>query len=459
MSATGGSMPDLAPLRRTPLEGWIAERIGGCDRLEPERLRAWQRERLLETLTRAVERSPFYAERLADGAADEVHDLDDLARLPFTTADDLREQGSRMLCVSPSDIERIVTLPTTGTTGSPKRVFFTPEDLERTVDFFRCGMSTFTHAGDRVLVFMPGERPGSVGELLLRAVPRLGAQVEVHGAVRDVDAALKALSRSGATVVVGIPIQMLALARRAPKVAGVVRPPRVVLLSADRTSETLREALQEAWACEVYDHYGATEMGFGGGVECEAHAGYHLREADLLFEVVSLETGQPAGPDTPGEVVVTTLTRTGMPLIRYRTGDLSHWVSGDCRCSSRLRLLAPLGGRLSDAVRLRDGGRLTLAELDELVLAVGGVVDFKAGMDRHAGAERLVVELRVAGSPKGRVADARRALLRSPTLGPAVAAGRLHLQVRLGDEADWPCSSGMVKRSLVDKRQAEETDA
>ena len=101
-----------------------------------------------------------------------------------------------------------------------------------------------------------------------------------------------------------------------------------MLLSTDQAPAPLVAAIEQAWGCRVFDHYGTTETGLGGGVECEAHDGLHLREADLLFEVVEPATGRSLPDGEEGEIVFTTLTREAMPLIRYRTGDLGRLLPG-----------------------------------------------------------------------------------------------------------------------------------
>jgi phenylacetate-coenzyme A ligase PaaK-like adenylate-forming protein len=458
--APGGPSPVAERPPRTPLDDWIAARIGCSEgRPSPEALAAWQLLRLRETVAGARRLSPFYARHLAhlpDGAP---RDLESLRELPFLTADDLRREGQRILCVRPDEVERIVTMPTSGTTGSPKRVFFTAGDQELTVDFFHHGMSTFTRAGDRVLVLMPGERPGSVGELLARALPRLGAEVTVHGPVRDVDAALEAVITTGATVIVGIPTQVLSLVHRGLQIGTAVTSVRTVLLSADRLPGGLRRAVETGWGCTVFDHYGSTEMGLGGGVECAAHAGYHLREADLLFEVVSPETGEPVGPGERGEVVFTTLTRAAMPLVRYRTGDIAAFVPGACRCGSALRLLGPVTGRLGAEVRLAGGAVLTIADLDAALLGLDGVADFAARVGNGDGRDELEVRLRAEGPAGQAAAAARDALLGAAPLAGLVRSGRLSITVGEIDPASWPCSNGMIKRTLVDERDTGVADA
>ena len=130
------------------------------------------------------------------------------------------------------------------------------------------------------------------------------------------------------------------------------KPPlrlKSVLLSADCAARSLVRTIEASWRCRVFDHYGMTEMGLGGGIDCRARAGYHLRENDLYFEVVDPATGRPVPEGESGEVVFTTLNRLGMPLIRYRTGDISRFLPEPCSCGSGLRRLDYIGGR-ADAV-------------------------------------------------------------------------------------------------------------
>ena len=115
----------------------------------------------------------------------------------------------------------------------------------------------------------------------------------------------------------------------------------------------------------MFTHYGMTETGFGGGVECDALDGYHLREGDIFFEVVDHETGQPCPEGAIGEVVITTLTRQGMPLIRYMTGDISRILSQPCPCGSVLKRMDRVRGRWDGAVHLGSDIILTLSDMDD----------------------------------------------------------------------------------------------
>ena len=364
------------PEPTNPLDPWTAAHLGCAGPLTQAQLLAGQMHRLRETVAWAKARSPFYRHLLAA-----VHEFDlqspaDLRRLPITTAADLIRNDPPLLCVSQDEISHVVSLDTSGTTGAPKRLFFTAEDLAATTDFFRCGMSLFTRPGDGVLILFPGERPGSVGDLLAAAVERLGARPILAGWPKDPAATAALLARERPAVVAGAPVAVLAVAQQSAALGPVAV--RSVLLSADHVAASLRRRLEKLWGCEVFQHYGMTEMGLGGGVDCAAHAGYHMREGDLLVEIIDCRSGEPVEAGEVGEVAFTTLGRRGMPLIRYCSGDLSRLVPGPCACGSPLLRLEPIRARNDSIVHLGAAGSLTMGLLDEVVFAFDRVTDFQA---------------------------------------------------------------------------------
>ncbi|MFH1058987.1 MAG: AMP-binding protein [Pseudomonadota bacterium] len=433
----------------TPLDAWTRTRLGlaGDGPLHPSHLAAAQLTRLRATVAWARERSPFYRQRLAGLPAEPIADLADLARLPFTTAEDLREQPERMLCTGQGEVARIVTLHSSGTTAQPKRLFFSPADLELTLDFFHHGMASLCGPGRTVLILLPGQAPDSVGDLLARALTRLGARPLPHGPVRDPAATLAVLRASGADCLVGIPSQVLALVRH-PDAAGLPRGRvRSALLTTDYVPKAVRRAVGQAWGAEVFNHYGMTELGLGGAVECAAHAGCHLRAADIYCEVID-PAGRPLPPGQAGELVFTTLNREAMPLIRYRSGDLGRLSTRPCACGSALPRLNSLHGRLAKTVDLGGGVTLTQARLDEAIFAVPGVVNFRARLILACTGRRLGLEVLTApGAPPGRRAAVAVALAGLAPVRRALAAGGFSLEpVRLA-EADW-FTTGVAKRSI-----------
>jgi phenylacetate-coenzyme A ligase PaaK-like adenylate-forming protein len=278
------------------------------------------------------------------------------------------------------------------------------------------------------MILVPGEAPGSTGALLAEAFRRLGASPIVHGLPRDLAAAIAVMRRERPASLVGIPTHALALARQAEESDGDPLRLRSAFLISDHVSDSIARAIGRAWGCEVFEHYGLTETGLGGGVDCEAHSGYHLREADLYLEVIDPGTGAAVPEGTLGEVVVTTLSRRGMPLVRYRTGDLSRFLPGQCACGTALRRLERVRGRRGE-VSLA-GGEVTIATLDEALFEVPVLVDFTAAVTRHEGATRLDIRAWSVRQDHRALAPAvLEALEAVPALRAARSAGALAINV------------------------------
>jgi len=445
----------MNPLRITPLERWIKDRIGFDHRsvFTRDDVRRFQLEKLRQVVAYAARRSPFYRRQLAGCATAALSAFADFAEVPFTTPVDLARDPFEFLCVSQSDVARVVTLRSSGSTGPAKRIFFDPEDLERTVDFFQHGMSTLIQPGERVLILLPGGLPGSIGELLVEGLARMNVEGIVHGPVQDPEHTIDEILTQRPQCLVGIPVQVLALVRH-PR--GERIPPGLVhrvLLSTDYVPDAIVEDIQRSWGSQVYQHYGMTEMGYGGGVECDAHDGYHLREADLFIEIIDPATGRALPDGVSGEVVVTTLTRRAMPLIRYRTGDQARLLPDYCPCGSMLRRLGKVQGRLSNGVALGPLTWLKMAALDEALFAIPTVLNYQAELVPANGCSRLKITLHCDPSGfAGTLAQVLAALSRLPAVHEAVARGRLMIDpIRLTPET-W-FTTGAAKRTLIDRRQ------
>lgn len=441
----------------TPLEPWIAAKIRDAGRpLRRDALQHHQLDSLNETLARVQARSAFYRRTLGAGGL-HLSRLEEIADLPFTCADDLRTAPLDLVCVGQDEIERIVTLATSGTTGPPKRIFFTARDQDLTRDFFHHGMSTLVGPGDRVLILLPGSLPGSVGDLLKDGLERLGVQAIPHGPVADVRHTLDIIARQGVAALVGIPVQVLWLLK-ASLAGGAPRPRgwrlRSVLLSTDRVPYVVERALREAWGCDVYNHYGTTEMGLGGAVDCRARCGYHAREADLLFEVVDPVTGRPLPDGAEGELVFTTLTREAMPLVRYRTGDLGCFIPGPCECGTVLRRMAHVHGRLGTGVDLGDGTIIYQRDLDEALLPLAGLADFRVLFGRQRGVATFVIRVRacdVGSEPDADEIVGR--VMRMPAVTAFKERGEVAVEVADWDPADGE-RPGTAKRQIADLKEA-----
>ena len=336
------------------VDDWIAKKIGlpAGTVLERTSLERWQLERLQETIASVRSSSLFYRERFKDYPATFPQALNDLAKLPYTTPEELATEGSCMVCVPARDVSRIVTmqpLSTSGTTGDPKRVWFTEADQELMTDYIHHGLPLMTGKEDVFLVLMPCERPGSVGDLVALGVERIGSRAVRVGTIPadgDRDEEIFEIMRTeGVTTGLMTASTAARLARKSSKDISIVTNMRTVLLSAQFVSKEDLETIETCWKCKSYEHYGMTEMGLGGAMACEERIGYHPREADIIFEIIDPESGEVLPDGEFGEIVFTTLTRQAMPLIRYRTGDYSSFLTEPCRCGSVLKRLDRVGDR------------------------------------------------------------------------------------------------------------------
>lgn len=337
--------------------------------LNPESLAQYQLARLRDLLDYVQNRSAFYRNKLGEADSASIKALGDLADWPFLTADELRSQGEGMLCVPQSRVARIITVSTSGTGGPPKRLYFSEPDLELCIDFFAHGILTMVDSGDLVEIRLPGNNPDGVVDLLKTGLTRFA----VKSVWRD-----PGESQGGPVgdCLVGMPADLHQLAQTFPEAR-----PKSILLCADYVPEAIIEALKKTWRTEVFTHYGSTESGQGGGVECAAHDGYHLREADLLIEIIDPATRRPVAPGLSGEIVLTTLTRQAMPLIRYRTGDMARRLEGPCACGSNLPRLGKVMGRFDNILRLKSGAFISIHQLDEIMFRFPEVLDYQAALN------------------------------------------------------------------------------
>jgi len=436
---------------KTPLDNWIAGKIGlQSGVLTRDSIKNYQLAQLRKTIALAKEKSAFYRMKLAEVNPAELINFTRFAQLPFTTVEDIRKNPFAFVCTSQGDIERIVSLQSSGTTGEPKRIFFTRADQELTIDFFDYGMRNLVGPSDRVLILLPGEAPGSVGDLLQIALERMGADPIPFGPVYNAQEAIEAAIQYQTNSMVGIPTHLLRMARHENgyQLSGQIES---ILLATDHVPNSIVQVMEKQWSCKVYNHYGMTEMGLGGGVQCEARTGYHLREADLYFEIIDPQTGQNLPEGETGEIVFTTLTREGMPLIRYRTGDISRFVTEEWPCGSALRGMEVVKGRVSEK-KILAGVDFSLAELDEALFLLDGVLDFRCRMEAIEGIEYLYLDLLLAQGTNTQSLNVVHTLQSIPAVREGTARHQLKIVTRI-HENEFPVTNGTVKRKIEDNRR------
>ena len=426
-----------------PLDRWLLRRMGLPDEPSPpgsEQLRSWQLARLREIVIHARQNSPFYARHLEGIDPLSIGSFDDFSRLPHVTPETVLEAPEQLLCVSQDEIARVVTLQSSGTTGRPKRIFNTGEDLETTTEFFNWGMRNMVEPGETALVLLPGERPGGVGRLLGEALSRFGARVAVHGVLEDAKTAVDRFMEEGASCIVGSPPHVNLMAR-AWEARSLPRDRvRSVLLCWDAIPDAVARNCARIFGCGVFRHWGMIETGLGGAVECAPGSGMHLREAELFLEIVDPATGALMPDGEFGEMVVTTPLRRGMPMIRYRTGDVGRILPGPCPCGSPMRRLDPHIRRAGAGVET-ETGRFTLEDLAEPLYSLDGLGDFGAWYANG------VLKVAACGADETVAEKIRPTLETVPTLRQSLEAEAVALEIFF-EEGFVPVVPGLGKRTI-----------
>ena len=348
-------------MKRTALDKWICE-TEGLPRLTRPALEGLQLRRLNALLARERARGGFYKDM-----PERLGSLAELERLPFTTAEDLSANAAGLLLTSQAEVERIISGATSGTTGPVKRVFYTRRDLEHTVGFFAAGISEFTGPGDAVLVAMPFSGPDGLGELICRAVESLGARSVRAGVGRSLGELDALLDAERPSAYIGMSVPLLGLLRWR-RLGGRETYIRRALVSGDACPEGVCAEIERILGTRLFPHYGSREMCLGGAVTCAAHEGMHLRENHVLAEIIGGD-GRPLPDGERGELVITTLDMEAMPLIRYRTGDMTRFLP-PCECGGVTR-------RIDRVSRAGDG----MEALDSALFRVPGLIDCAARRD------------------------------------------------------------------------------
>ena len=344
-------------MRRTNLETWIAD-TEALPNLTREGLEGLQLRRLNETLTRVRERGGFYWDY-----PEKLDSLEDLRKLPFTTAEDLSAHPGQFLLTSQSEVSRVISGATSGTTGPAKRVFYTETDTEHTVGFFAAGISEMLSAGEKCLIAFPFTGPFGLGDLIARAVERLGGIPIKAGFGGSRGEMLERIRETKPETYIGFPVMLLSLAR----IYGPGFPIQRALVSGDACPAGVMTELEKMLGSRLYPHYGSRECGLGGAVTCSAFEGMHLRENHILPEIIDRE-GNVLPDGEYGELVITTIGADAMPLIRYRTGDFTR-ILPQCPCGGVTKRL--------DKVSRREGA-VSMEALDSALFTIPELVDHRA---------------------------------------------------------------------------------
>lgn len=345
-------------MKKSALDKWICDQENiPC--LTGEILDNLQLSKLNALLAKGKKRGGFYAE-----LPEHLTSLRELAGLPFTTAEDLAENAASLLLGSQSEVSRVISGVTSGTTGPSKRIFYSDGDLENTVSFFAAGISEMTAAGETVLITMPFSVSGGLGELIARAVELLGAKPIRAGSDLSYAELNEMMRIERPDTYIGMPVPLLSLLRFCGNNSTLKR----ALVSADVCPVSVQREIEDILGSRLFPHYGLRESCLGGAVTCQAHEGMHVRENHIIAEIIG-KNGKPVPDGDYGELVITTVGMEIMPLIRYRTGDRARILAEPCPCGA-VSARIEVEGRLDDNLRMSD--------LDEVLFGIKELADVKA---------------------------------------------------------------------------------
>jgi phenylacetate-CoA ligase len=423
------------------------------DFLPEERLREVQLRRLKAVVARAYAKVALFRARLDERGVrpEDIRSLADVARLPFTVKADLRDTYPFGLFASPmSDVVRLHA--SSGTTGKPIVVAYTREDVDvwsevmaRT--FAACGL----HRGDVVQnAFGYGLFTGGLGAHY--GAEALGATViPISGG--NTDRQIMVMRDFGVTALCATPSYFTHVVERAGELGVDMKslPLRVGVFGAEPWSDAMRDRIQADAGIKAFDIYGLSEIiGPGVASECDAHDGLHVFEDHFYPEIIDPQTGEPLPDGAEGELVLTTLSKKAMPMIRYRTRDITSLLPERCGCGRTIRRIRRIGRRSDDMFIIR-GVNVYPSQVEAALLAVEGTLPhYQIILTRDHGLDQMIVEVEVTAevfSDKIRALEDVRARLAHAIehiLG-------IRVDLRLVEPRSIERSQGKAKR-VIDRR-------
>jgi phenylacetate-CoA ligase len=423
--------------------------IETISRAELERL---QLQRLQGTVRRVAARVPFYRQRFAELGVkpEDIASLADLRRLPFTTSADLRANYPAGLLAVPSD-HTLRLHTSSGTTGKPKALFFSRKDVNNAAELIARSMVMTGVTEEDILQNMMTYGLFTGALVMHYGAEKVGCLVIPAGPANS-EKQLLLMQDFRSTVVHITPSYALYFASFLESKG--IDPRRDLALrkafvGAEPYTEETRRKIEKALAVDVYNSYGLSEMnGPGVAFECAHKNGMHLWEDHFILEIVDPQTGEPVPDGKPGELVLTTLCREAMPILRYRTRDITSLIPGKCACGRTHRRLQRITGRTDDVIIVR-GVNIYPQQIEQILMGLPQVGrNYLIMLD---GLDQMTVKVELAGSGfDGRIENVVR--LQNQITSQLRAAILTKPKVELVPPGTLPVSEGKAKR-VIDNRK------
>lgn len=336
-------------------------------------MRKLQSERLKELVNKVYQNVEFYRKKMDEKGVrpSDIRSIDDISKLPFTNKTDLRDNYPFGLFAAPmKEIVRIHA--SSGTTGKPTTVGYTKKDIENWQEVLaRCLTMSGVTPEDIVQVsFGYGLFTGGLG--IHYGAENVGCTV-VPISAGNTRRQLQLMSDFGSTVLACTPSYALHLADALSEFGYSLSDMKLKtgVFGAEPFSENMRLELEKKWRIKAFDIYGLSEiMGPGVANDCEFHDGLHIHEDHFFPEVVDPKTKEPLPDGQQGELVFTTLTKEGIPLLRYNTHDLTTLNREKCECGRTLVRMKKITGRSDDMLIIR-GVNLFPSQIEQVLLEMG----------------------------------------------------------------------------------------
>ncbi len=419
-----------------------------------EEMRALQSERLKQLVNRVYANVEFYRKRMDEMGVkpSDIQSIDDIVKLPFTYKTDLRDHYPfNLFAVPMKEIVRVHA--SSGTTGKPTTVGYTKNDIENWREVLARCLTMAGISSDDVMQISYGYGLFTGGLGVHYGAETVGcAVIPISGG--NTRRQLQLMSDFGSTVLACTPSYALhladALAENGYSLADMKL--KTGVFGAEPWTENMRMELEKKWGIKAYDIYGLSEiMGPGVANDCQAHAGLHIQEDHFFAEIVHPDTKQPLPDGTEGELVFTTLTKEGIPLLRYNTRDLSTLNREKCECGRTTVRMKKITGRSDDMLIIR-GVNLFPSQIEHVLLEMGETsAHYMLYVDRENNLDTL--ELQVEMDEENMLDTIRDLQMLSRKIQHALnSAIGLSVKVTLVEPKTIARSEGKAVR-VVDKRK------
>jgi phenylacetate-CoA ligase len=370
--------------------------------LSRDEIKAIQFTRLKETLHRVYDKVPYYKQMFIDKGVhpDDIKSLDDMHLLPLTTKEDLRKNYPFGLFAKPKN-EIVRYHASSGTTGKPTVVGYTKNDIEVWTEVIArlATMAGVTAEDTAQITFGFGLFTGAFG--LQQGLERIGAGV-IPMSSGNTQKQIMIMQDFQTTTLIGTPSYALHLAETAYDIG--IDPKKDLFLKyglfgGEGSTEEMRNKLNEAWGIFATENYGMSEL-IGPGVagECQALTGMHICEDHFIAEIIDPETLEVLPEGSVGELIITPISKEALPLIRYRTKDITRLDSSPCSCGRTTTRIAKLSGRTDDMLII-GGVNVFPSQIEGILLGIEGIgSNYQIRVLKKGYLDKIEIDVEVANS-------------------------------------------------------------